>query len=88
MACCQRVLTGSASIRAQVSSKFSTCMDQNKKLIAAEDGVLGDTGALEQRQHLRPYFFMSLVVRLFRARTQPQKERDSLHNYVAADYFG
>src|ERR1700679_4136136 len=26
MACCQRELTGSASIRAPVSSKFSTCM--------------------------------------------------------------
>src|SRR5450631_2574721 len=28
MACCQRVFTGSASIVAQVCSKFSTCMDK------------------------------------------------------------
>jgi hypothetical protein len=31
---------------------------------------------------------MGLVVRLFRAGAQPQKERDSLHSYVAADYSG
>ena len=61
---------------------------EEEKLVAAEDRILRDAGAFKERQHLGPNFFMGLVVRLFRAGAQPQKECDSLHNYVAKNYFG
>ena len=79
MACCQRVLTGSASIRAQVFIKILDMHGEKKKLIPAEDGVFRDTRSLEQRQHLRPYIRMSLVVRCFSPWLQPQKEGNSWH---------
>jgi hypothetical protein len=59
---------------------FDTQVEE-EQLVATKDRILGDSGTLEQCEHLRPYRGMSEVVVGALAWLEVKQERDSLHGF-------